>query len=140
MNGELHHACRLTAAIKYALVGEGFSYEPFPYEQEPRFLFGDGSEVTGGEAWMEQLLRKGLSDVLLLSPVAVKDRNHLAFVGGAPFGIASIFEYGVTFWRADWTFHQGEKQWQITYQEAPWTGAPEGKPVLIIPQIALQRF
>lgn len=129
MNGELHHACRLTAAIKYALAGETFFYEPFPYEQEPRFLFENGSMAVGGSSWMKQMQSKGLRDVLLLSPAAVKDRNHLAFSGGTQYGIASIIESGVTFWTADWTFRQEEKQWQITYREAPWTGAPEGKPV-----------
>lgn len=129
MNGELHHACRLTAAVKYALAGERFSFACAAYEQEPHFLFEDGSTVVGGSAWLTQLQNKGLHNILLLSPSVVQDRNILAFVGGSQFGIATMLKSSVTFWTADWTFHKAEKQWQITYKEALWPNAPERRAV-----------
>lgn len=129
MDGELYQACALVAAARQALRSGAFSYVGLGYEKSLRFTYRDGAKANGAADWYRKLAARRLRDIKLLSPTAVEDRRLLAFSGGAPFLIACFYEEKiVTGWRADWSFDQTARGWNIQWNEAPFKNAPASPP------------
>ncbi len=84
MNGQMYQLCVLTAAGKKALQSnEPIQYVPAKYENEISFscLRGEASAeaemhtASNVAAWFEYLKSRGLQDMKVLCPIAVKEKG-----------------------------------------------------------------
>lgn len=139
MNGELYQICCIAAAAREALSsGKAAEYVPFKYENEPQFelipkagLFGIKRSVVarGTAEWYKCCLERGLSEVKMLLPVSVKDRQILGFSNTAASSLVCFYSGGtVTYFVPKWTFDQKHKMWDTLYKEFSWNDPPQGKP------------
>ncbi len=138
MNGQMYQLCVLAAAGKMALQSnEQIQYVPAKYENEMSFSCLRGEDSTEAEmhtasnaaAWFEYLKSRGLQDMKVLCPIAVKDKGLLGFSNTIESMILCFYRNGkVTYFAADWQFDAGKKLWNIHYSEREWKNPPSEKP------------
>ncbi len=138
MNGEMLQLCRIVIAAKKALKeNTDIVFEPIKYENSIKFsfiqknsLFQKGENTANNvKEWFTACKDKGLTDIKLLAPVNVKDRSILGFSNTNQSCILCFYNKNVTFFTAQWSFDNINRQWNTHYTERPWENPPEEKPV-----------
>ncbi len=138
MNGQMYQICCITAAAKKALKEKSaLSYTPLKYENRIEFQFLPEKKLFSTKkykaenvlAWYDCCIKKGMYDIKLLAPVAVKDRSILGFSNTTLSSLVCFYEGGkVTYFSAQWEFDSDLKMWNILYTEQEWKDAPLEKP------------
>lgn len=139
MNGELFQICSLAAASKKAIFNStAIQYKPGKYENRIRFFCLPEKKLfcvkqitaPNVQQWFEHIRDRGLQDVKLLCPVAVKDRQILGFSNTSQSCVLCFFQDGsVTYFTADWQFDSAKRKWDILYSEHEWPNPPADKPI-----------
>ncbi len=134
----MYQMCCITAAAKKALIEKSeLSYTPLKYENRIEFQFLPEKKLFGTKkyksenvpAWYDCCVNKGLVDIKLLAPIAVKDRNILGFSNTTQSSLVCFYEEGkVAYFSPQWEFDSVQNKWNILYTEQEWYDAPSGKP------------
>lgn len=138
MNGEMYQICSIAAAAKKALREEtSIIYTLAQYENRIEFQFLPEKRIFGPKsikvdsvgAWFDHCRKKGLSDIKMMVPVQVKDRNILGFSNTTQSALICFFKNSqVSFFTSQWEFDAVQKGWNILYTEQKWETLPQGKP------------
>ena len=137
MNGQMYQACRIAAAAKSALAKQtALVFTLIPYENKIEFKLlpqqnsssRKPSTAPNVADWFAFCVGKGLQDVMLLTPTAVKDRGLLGFSNTTESMIMCFYKEQVTYFIADWSFDSEKSVWNVLYTEYEWKDAPLGKP------------
>ena len=68
------------------------SYKPVKYENKIEFLFTDNFKAKDVNEWYEHCTEKGLEDIKLSMPIAVKDPSLLGFSNTSQAGLICYFK------------------------------------------------
>lgn len=138
MNGEMYQIASIVAAAKMAIkTNKEIKFTPTQYENSIKFEFLPKKiafttkkyTASNVSEWFGELKKKGLQDIKLLCPYAVKDRYLLGFSNTTESLILCFFKNAkVTYFVADWKFDSTQKKWNILYSEYEWENAPSEKP------------
>ena len=128
MNGEVAQIRDIAIYARHALKTKNkISYKPAKYENKIEFLFTDNFKAKDVSEWYEHCIEKGLEDIKLLMPIAVKDPSLLAFSNTSQAGLVCYFkDNSVTYFIPKW--EPGDKGWNVIYTEYKWENdIPVGK-------------
>lgn len=138
MNGEVVLACRLTVAARNAINGGAFSFEKLPYENSISFVFcprktilGTGAEYVAKDPqqWYEKLKAEGVTDVFMMMPYVIKDRNRLGFVNTSGCTIFARMKNGhVLRFVPQWVADNANRCWNVIIHEEFLDEAPSQLP------------
>jgi len=133
----MYQLCCIAAAAKKALKDKSkVSYTPIKYENKIEFQFlperklfcTKAYKAENVEEWFNHCINKGLQDIKMLAPVAVKDRNRLGFSNTTESSLVCFYATRTSYFTARWDFDSANKVWNILYTEHEWPNAPAGKP------------
>lgn len=133
----MYQICCIVAAAKKALKGKSaLSYTSLKYENRIEFQFLPERKLFGTKtykadnvtAWYDYCLKKGLQDIKLLAPVAVKDRAILGFSNTTQSSLVCFYGEKVTYFISQWEFDSVQNLWNILYTEQEWKDAPLERP------------
>ena len=92
MNGEVAQIRDIAIYARHALKTKSkISYKPDKYENKIEFLFTENFEAKDVSEWYEHCIEKGLEDIKLSMPIAVKDPSLLAFSNTSQAGFSLLF-------------------------------------------------
>lgn len=138
MNGEVGLACRLTAAARNAIKTGEFRFVKHPYENSISFVFCERKRLMGTEPeyvaktpeeWFERLKADGVTDVFMVMPYAVKDRNRLGFVNTSGATVFVKNRAGqVSRFLPQWIADNVNRVWNIVIHEDFMEDAPAELP------------
>lgn len=138
MNGQMYQICSIVGACKKAIQSESkIEYFPAKYENAITFSFLAEKKFFGKEKytapnvlkWFKYIKNKGLSDVKLICPYIVKDRQLLGFSNTTESIILCFFKDGkITYFVPDNKFDYEKKQWNTFYSEHELTEPSFKKP------------
>ncbi len=138
MNGQMYQIALIVAAAKSALQTDNqIKYTYLNYEASISFrfvpqkkLFGEKIDIADNVSkWYEQLKKNELTDIKLLCPTSVKDRNLLGFSNTTESSMVCFFKNGkVTYFIPNWQFDSKQNKWNVLYTEHEWLNPPAGKP------------
>ncbi len=127
MNGEVGLACRLTAAARNAIKTGEFKFVKNPYENSISFVFCARKTAMGEipeyiaktpEEWYKKLKDDGVTDVFMMMPYVVKDRNRLGFVNTSGCTIFVKLKNGhVSRFLPQWIADNANRCWNIVIHE-----------------------
>lgn len=129
MDGQLYQLCSIAASARKSLQDKyPFSYASGSYEGKvefhllpsKRFLSFYSFKIKGLGNWLDYCLKKGLRDIKLIMPLAVKDLNTLGFSNGSNSFMMCFYHKTVTCLYPKWEFDSTEKKWNILYTEYQW--------------------
>ena len=96
MNGEVAQICDIAIYARHALKTKNkISYKPSKYENKIEFLFTENFKAKDVNEWYEHCIEKGLEDIKLSMPIAVKDPSLLAFSNTSQAGLVCYFKDNV---------------------------------------------
>jgi len=96
------------------------------YENKIEFLFTENFKAKDVNEWYEHCIEKGLEDIKLSMPIAVKDPSLLAFSNTSQAGLVCYFKDNlVTYFIPKW--EPGDKGWNVIYKEYKWENPPKEK-------------
>jgi hypothetical protein len=137
MNGEMYQISLLTAAVKKAFYEKSdLSYTPLKYENrtefqllpQKRLFITTNRKAKDVTEWYNYCLKKGLRDIFLLAPYAVKNRDLIGFANTTESSIVCIYNGGkVSAFSPYWQYDESNKMWNILYTEYDWPNAPSEK-------------
>ena len=127
MNGEVAQICDITIAAKSALKAKNkINYIPSKYENKIEFLFTENFKAKDVNEWYEHCIEKGLEDIKLSMPIAVKEPSLLAFSNTSQAGLVCYFKDNVvTYFIPKW--ESGDNGWNVIYREYKWDNPPKEK-------------
>ena len=127
MNGEVAQICDIAIYARYALKTKNkISYKPGKYENKIEFLFTENFKAKDVNEWYEHCIEKGLEDIKLSMPIAVKDPSLLAFSNTSQAGLVCYFKDNVvTYFIPKW--ESGDNGWNVIYREYKWDNPPKEK-------------
>ena len=128
MNGEVAQICDIAIYARYALKTKNkISYKPSKYENKIEFLFTENFKAKDVNEWYEHCIEKGLEDIKLSMPIAVKDPSLLAFSNTSQARLICYFRDNlVTYFIPKW--ESGDNGWNTIYREYKWDNPPKEKP------------
>ena len=128
MNGEVAQICDIAIYARYALKTKNkISYKPGKYENKVEFLFTENFKAKNVNEWYKHCIEKGLEDIKLSMPIAVKDPSLLAFSNTSQAGLICYFRDNlVTYFIPKW--ESGDNGWNVIYREYKWDNPPKEKP------------
>ncbi len=127
MNGEVAQICDIAIYARYALKTKNkIAYTPSKYENKIEFLFTENFKAKDVNEWYEYCIEKGLEDIKLSMPIAVKDPNLLAFSNASQAGLICYFKDNlVTYFIPKW--EHKDNGWNTIYREYKWENPPKEK-------------
>ena len=127
MNGEVAQICDIAIYARYALKTKNkISYKPGKYENKIEFLFTENFKAKDVNEWYEHCIEKGLEDIKLSMPIAVKDPSLLAFSNASQAGLICYFKDNlVTYFIPKW--EHKDNGWNTIYREYKWENPPKEK-------------
>ena len=128
MNGEIAQICDITIAARFALKAKNkIAYTPSKYENKIEFLFTENYKAKNVNEWYEHCIEKGLEDIKLSMPIAVKEPSLLGFSNTSQAGLICYFKDNlVTYFIPKW--EHKDKSWNTIYREYKWEYPPKEKP------------
>ena len=117
----------IVIATKVALKTKNkIAYTPSKYENKIEFLFTENFKAKDVNEWYEHCIEKGLEDIKLSMPIAVKDPSLLAFSNTSQAGLVCYFKDNVvTYFIPKW--ESGDNGWNVIYREYKWENPPKEK-------------
>ncbi len=127
MNGEVAQICDIAIYARYALKTKNkIAYTPSKYENKIEFLFTENFKAKDVNEWYEHCIEKGLEDIKLSMPIAVKDPSLLAFSNASQAGLICYFKDNlVTYFIPKW--EHKDNGWNTIYREYKWENPPKEK-------------
>ena len=127
MNGEVAQICDIAIYARYALKTKNkIAYTPSKYENKIEFLFTENFKAKDVNEWYEHCIEKGLEDIKLSMPIAVKDPSLLGFSNTSQAGLICYFKENlVTYFIPKW--EHKDNGWNIIYREYKWENPPKEK-------------
>ena len=96
MNGEVAQIRDIVIYARHALKTKSkISYKPSKYENKIEFLFTENFKAKDVSEWYEHCIEKGLEDIKLSMPIAVKDPSLLGFSNTSQAGLICYFKDNV---------------------------------------------
>ena len=128
MNGEIAQICDIVITAKNALKTKNkIAYIPNKYENKIEFLFTENYKAKNINEWYDYCIEKGLEDIKLSMPIAVKDPSLLGFSNTSQAGLICYFKDNlVTYFIPKW--EHKDNGWNIIYTEYKWENPPKEKP------------
>ena len=128
MNGEVAQICDIAIYARYALKTKNkIAYIPNKYENKIEFLFTENYKAKNVNDWYEHCIEKGLEDIKLSMPIAVKDPSLLAFSNTSQAGLICYFRDNlVTYFIPKW--EHKDNGWNTIYREYKCENPPKEKP------------
>ncbi len=127
MNGEVSFVCRLTSAARNAIKTGVFSFERLPYESNISFVFCGRKTALGEipeyiaktpEEWFGKLKEDNVTDVFMMMPYAVEDRNRLGFVNTSGCTVFVKLKSGhVSRFLPQWILDKVNNRWSVVVHE-----------------------
>ena len=127
MNGEVAQIRDIAIYTRHALKTKSkILYKPSKYENKIEFLFTENFKAKDVNEWYEHCIEKGLEDIKLSMPIAVKDPSLLAFSNTSQAGLVCYFKDNVvTYFIPKW--ESGDNGWNVIYREYKWDNPPKEK-------------
>ena len=128
MNGEVAQICDIAIYTRHALKTKSkILYKPSKYENKIEFLFTENFKAKDVNEWYEHCIEKGLEDIKLSMPIAVKDPSLLGFSNTSQAGLICYFKENlVTYFIPKW--EHKDNGWNVIYREYKWENSPKEKP------------
>ena len=132
MNAETAQLVKIVTAFKCASAGGEFIYQNVPRGTSPQFefilkkggIFGTPYFASSPVKWYDICRSLGISEIYLVTPLSIRDRNFLAFANMrrnmiiTKYHSGSVFTDGMmTCWKPEFWFDGGNNSIRTVYKE-----------------------